>query len=465
MHPSPTAPSVKYVGLDVHAETLAVAIADPTGEVRSHGNIPAHTHALDKLHRRLSADGSEVRYVYEAGPTGFSLCRHLRSRGIVCEVVCPSLIPKRPSQRIKTDRRDALSLARLYRSGELTFITVPDEADEAIRDLVRARLAAVEDLRRCRQRIKGFLLRYGRRYCGKSSWTAEHLNYLSRQTFPFPAQRLAFEELVRAVDDPAARLARLTAAIEEQVTTWARLPLVKALMCLRGVALINAVTLVCEIGDFRRFRHPSKFMAFVGITPSEDTSGTRRHVGSITKAGNDACRRALVEAAWHYRLPAQVSPSIRLRQHGQPKTVTDIAWKAQVRLCGRYRALLHRHKKSVVAVTAIARELAGFVWAIAQVVEGVVLPERSKPLTAPGPAKRDYVITPPRPLVRRPRTSSSGAQGAPIRTDEVSPLRVATGGDASRGLERPSPPLTRPSESTTRCAPEKALKGRKPPGR
>ena len=369
MNSSPTLQRIKYIGLDVHAETIAVGLAASSGDLRSYGNIPAHTHALDKLHRRLSEDGAEVRYVYEAGPTGFALCRHLRSRQIVCEVVSPSLIPKRASDRVKTDRRDALNLARLFRAGELTPIHVPDEMDEAIRDLVRCRLTAVQDLRRCRQRIKGFLLRYGRRYSGKSSWTAEHLNYLSAIKFSFPAQQIAFEELLSAVKDPADRIERLETALEEQIKTWARLPLVKALMCLRGLALINAVTWVAEIGEFSRFDHPSKLMAFVGLTPSEDSSGQRRQQGSITKTGNAACRRAVVEAAWQYRLPARVTPTIRARHHGQSKAVLDIAWKAQVRLCSRYRQLVVR-KKPVIALTAVARELVGFIWAITRTVEG-----------------------------------------------------------------------------------------------
>lgn len=386
---------MKYVGLDVHAETIAVGIADTNGDLRAYGNIPAHTVALDKLHRRLLEDRSAVRYVYEAGPTGFALCRHLRSRGIVCEVVCPSLIPKRASDRVKTDRRDALGLARLFRANELTFIHVPDEADEAIRDLVRCRLAAVQDLRRCRQRIKGFLLRYGKRYSGKSSWTAAHLNYLSAIKFPFPAQQIAFEELLNAVKDPADRIERLESALEAHAKTWTRWPLVQALMCLRGMALINAVTWVAEIGDFCRFDHPSKLMAFVGLTPSEDSSGQRRQQGPITKAGNAACRRALVEAAWQYRLPARVSPTIRARQHGQPKALLDIAWKAQVRLCARYRDLVASRKKPVVALTAVARELVGFIWAIARTVAGKTVPIRqTQPAQSPAPKPASGKVPP-----------------------------------------------------------------------
>ena len=362
MNPSPTPQIIKYIGLDVHAQTVAVAIALERGEVLSYGTIPSHSHAMDRLHKKLSADGAQVRYVYEAGPTGFWLARHLRRQKIACELVSPSLVPKKSGDHVKTDRRDALTLARLYRAGELSFVHVPDEADEAIRDLGRTRLRAVEDLRRCRQRIKGFLLRYGRRYDGRSAWTQEHLNYLSGQKFTHPGQQIAFEELLNAVQDPAQRIERLTKVIAAQVETWSRRPLVQALMCLRGLALLNAATWVCEIGDFSRFTHPRELMSYIGITPSEDSSGERRRQGGITKTGNEACRRAIIEAAWQYRLPARVTPHIRQRHHGQPKAVIDLAWKAQTRLCERYQALLRHRKKAVVVVTAIGRELVGFLW-------------------------------------------------------------------------------------------------------
>lgn len=400
MHTSPTVNTIKYVGLDVHGESIAVAVAEATGEVRSYGNIPSHTHALDKLHKKLSADGATVHYIYEAGPTGFWLARHLRERKLVCQIVSPSLIPKRASDRVKTDRRDALALARLYRAGELTFVHVPDQTDEAIRDLVRTRLRAVEDLRRCRQRIKAFLLRYGRRYSGKSSWTTEHLNYLSVQKFELAGQQLAFEELVNAAQDPAQRLERLTLAIEQQVAQWSRLPMVKALMSLRGFALIHAATWVAEIGDFNRFEHPTQLMSFIGITPSEDSSGKRRLQGSITKAGNDACRRAIVEAAWQYRLPARITPGIRARHAGLPKAITDIAWKAQTRLCERYLHLLRQHKKPVVIITALGRELAGFVWAIARAVDGQPVPR----------------VNPQIPVAKLPPGAGrGGAGGSPVK--------------------------------------------------
>lgn len=402
MNPSPTAQTIKYVGLDVHAETVAVAIAREGGDVLSYGTVPAHSHSMDRLHKKLAADSAQVRYVYEAGPTGFWLARHLRRQKIVCEIVSPSLVPRKSGQRVKTDRRDALTLARLYRASELSFVRVPDEADEAMRDLVRTRLRTVEDLRRCRQRIKGFLLRYGRRYDGRSAWTEEHLNYLSRQKFDHPGQQIAFEELLNAVQDPSGRLERLTKAIQGQVEPWSRRPLVQALMCLRGLALINAVTWVCEIGDFSRFTHPRELMSYIGITPSEDSSGQKRRQGAITKTGNEACRRAIIEAAWQYRLPARVTPHIRKRQHGQPKAVIDIAWKAQMRLCERYQALVRHRKKTVVVVTAVGRELVGFLWAIAREIEapGTTAAEASK-RKATEALKERNIPAPPRARARR----------------------------------------------------------------
>ena len=404
MNPSPTAQTIKYVGLDVHAQTVAVAIAHAGGDVVSYGTVPAHSHSMDRLHKKLSEGGAQVRYVYEAGPTGFWLARHLRGKKIPCEIVSPSLVPKKSGDRVKTDRRDALALARLYRAGELSFVHVPDEADEAMRDLVRTRLRAVEDLRRCRQRIKGFLLRYGRRYDGRSAWTAEHLNYLSRQKFDHPGQQIAFEELLNAVQDPAQRIERLTKAIEAQVQPWSRRPLVEALMCLRGLALINAVTWVAEIGDFTRFTHPSQLMSYIGITPSESSSGQKRRQGAITKTGNEACRRAIIEAAWQCRLPARVTPHIRQRHHGQPQAVIALAWKAQTRLCARYQDLIRHRKKTVVVVTAIGRELVGFLWAIAREIHtpGTAAAEALKRKT-PDALKKE-TQTPVKPVAQAGRS-------------------------------------------------------------
>ena len=356
---------VHYIGLDVHKESIAVSIAPQNStEVRRYGVIGGTLDAVDKLIKRLSGPDVELRFVYEAGPCGFVLCRHLRSKGIHCDVVSPSLVPKKASDRVKTDRRDADQLARLYRAGELTPIHVPDQEDEAIRDLIRARTAAVNDQRQVRNRLKGFLLRQGFRYTGKSSWTDAHKRYLSGLLMPQPAQQIVFQECIHAIDDATERLERLTQAVEDALPGWKWEPMVRALMSLRGFQILNAMTIVAEAGDLSRFTDPRSLMHFFGLTPSEHTSSNKRVLGGITKCGNAHCRRVLTEAAWHYRLKPLVSQAMQKRQEHQGKEVRLIAWKAQQRLHKRFKQLAVR-KKSVVAVTAIARELAGFVWAIA----------------------------------------------------------------------------------------------------
>lgn len=356
---------IHYIGLDVHKETIAVSIAPQhSTEVRRYGIIGGTLDAVDKLIKKLSQPGVELRFVYEAGPCGFVLCRYLRSKGFVCIVVCPSLIPKRASDRVKTDRRDADQLARLYRAGELTAIHIPDPEDEAVRDLVRVRAAAVVDQRKARNRLKGFLLRLGFRYTGKSSWTDAHKRYLSGLVMAFAPQQIAFQEYIHAVDEATERLERLTQAVPEALPGWKWEPVVRALMCLRGVEVLTAMTLVAEVGDFSRFDNPGSLMHFLGLTPSEHSSSDKRVQGPITKCGNAHCRRVLSEAAWQYRLKPKVSLAMQKRQEQQSKEVRMIAWKAQLRLHKRFRQLSVR-KKSVVAATAVARELAGFVWAIA----------------------------------------------------------------------------------------------------
>lgn len=356
---------VHYIGLDVHKETIAVAIAPQnTTEVRSYGIIGGALEAVDKLVKKLSAQNVELRCVYEAGPCGFVIHRYLKSKGIQCDVVAPSLIPKKASDRVKTDRRDAEQLARLYRAGELRAIHVPDQEDEAIRDLIRARTAAVCDQRQVRNRLKGFLLRQGFRYSGKTSWNDAHKRYLSGLLMPQPAQQIVFQECIHAIDDATQRVERLTQAVEDALAGWKWEPVVRALMSLRGVQVLNAMTLVAEAGDMTRFTDPRQLMSFFGLTSCEHTSGSRRYQGGITKCGNSHCRRVLTEAAWHYRLKPQVSEAMQKRQEKQSKQVRLIAWKAQQRLHKRFRSLLVR-KKSVVVVTAVARELTGFIWAIA----------------------------------------------------------------------------------------------------
>jgi len=356
---------IHYIGLDVHKETIAVSIAPAnTTEVRRYGIIGGTLAAVDKVIKKLSPPGVEVRLVYEAGPCGFVLCRHLRSQGYHCDVVAPSLIPKKASDRVKTDRRDADQLARLHRAGELTAIHVPDQEDEAVRDLVRARASAVVEQRKARNRLKGFLLRLGFRYTGKSSWNDAHKRYLAGLVMPQPPQQIAFQEYIHAIDDATARLERLTQAVEDALPGWKWEPVVRALMSLRGVQVLTAMTLVAEVGDFSRFDEARSLMHFFGLTPSEHSSGGSRAQGGITKCGNAHCRRVLTEAAWQYRLKPKVSEAMQKRQEHQSKEVRMMAWNAQQRLHQRFKQLSVR-KKSVVAATAVARELAGFVWAIA----------------------------------------------------------------------------------------------------
>jgi len=356
---------VHYLGLDVHKDSIAVSIAPQNStEVRRYGIIGGTLGAVDNLLKKLSKPGLELRLVYEAGPCGFVLCRHLRSKGIHCDLVCPSLIPRKASDRVKTDRRDADQLARLYRAGELTPINVPDQEDEAIRDLIRARTAAVHDQRRARNRLKGFLLRLGFRYTGKTSWNDAHKRYLSGLLMPRPAQQIAFQEYIHAIDDATERVARLNTAVLDALPSWKWEPVVRALMTLRGLQELSAMTLIAEAGDLSRFENPRSLMHFFGLTPSEHSSGDKRVQGGITKGGNAHCRHVMTEAAWHYRLKPLVSEAMQKRQEHQSKEVRLIAWKAQQRLHKRFKQLAVR-KKSVVAVTAVARELVGFVWAIA----------------------------------------------------------------------------------------------------
>lgn len=303
--------------------------------------------------------------VYEAGPCGYVLYRHLAARGIEVEVIAPSLTPQRVGERIKTDRRDSVMLARLARAGELSAVRVPDSQDEAIRDLMRAREDAVRAQRVARQQLKALLLRQDIRYAGKTSWTPAHLRWLATLKLPHPAQQLAFQEYVETVTQSSQRLARLETAITEEVSTWRLAPLVRVLEALRGIQLIAAATLVAEIGDIARFAHPRHLMGYLGLVPSESSSGPRRRTGAITKSGNRHARRMLVEVAWLYRYPARITPILQRRLEGLAPEIREIAWKAQVRLCARFRRLAARHLQHNKIVVAIARELTGFIWAIA----------------------------------------------------------------------------------------------------
>lgn len=362
--------SITIVGLDNHKNSIEIVTADTDGarEVRRFGTIGGTMDALDRAVRKLASRGSTLRFVYEAGPCGYEIYRHLTAKGFSCKVVAPSKTPKKSGDRIKNDRRDAEALARLERAGELTAIHVPREEDEAMRDLSRAREDAVGALRIARQQLKAFLLRYGKRYVGKQSWTLVHMRWLSDITLPHPAQQIVLQESIATVRVCTERTARLTDQILQLLPQWRWNPVVKALQALRGVAPIVAVTTIAEIGDLSRFENPRRLMAYLGLIPSEYSTGESIHRGSITKTGNGHVRRALVEAAHAYAFPARVSRHLLKRQEGLPEPVLAIAWKAQVRLCGKFRRLMAKGKAKNKVVTAIARELSGFMWAIAREV-------------------------------------------------------------------------------------------------
>ena len=360
----------KYIGLDVHKERNEIAIADgATGEVRLYGSISNDLHALEKLVVKLRADNTKLHFVYEAGPCGFVIYRRLVQLGEDCIVVAPSRIPRRSGDQVKTDRRDAIMLARLHRAGELTAIHVPDEGDEAIRDLVRARTDAMTDLRDNRHRLKAFLLRHGYKYSGKSSWTAPHLRYLRELVLAHPAHKVVLEEYLMAITQVGERIERLEQHIQTQAARWRMKPVVDALMGLRGVQLLTAVSLVAELGDLSRFAHPRQLMAYLGLVSREYSSGSKRRQGSITKAGNSHARWFLIESAQHYRLAPKVSKEFSPRLEKLPRRLQEISWKAQVRLHKKYWAMLLRGKRVQTVQVAVARELVGFVWAMARSVQ------------------------------------------------------------------------------------------------
>jgi transposase len=355
--------TVRFVGLDVHADSIAIAVAEPgRSQPAVLATIP---NDKSKLLKRLRSLG-RVRCCYEAGPTGFQLQRDLTAAGIPCEVIAPSLVPAKAGDRVKTDRRDAVKLARFLRSGDLTAIHVPDSATEAMRDLERARSDAVKAERAARQQLNHFLLRHGRRYTGKTKWTANHFRWVREQLFEHEAQRRVLGDYLAAVLSASDRVDGLTRSVVELVDSWALRPLVKALQSMRGISTLGAVVLAAEIGDFRRFASAGEFMSYTGLVPSENTTGEARQQGRITKCGNAHVRRTLVEAAWAYRFRPGRSEVLRRRSKGVSAEVQRVAWKAQERLCGRYRRLMGRGKEKNKVATAIARELAGFVWAIAR---------------------------------------------------------------------------------------------------
>jgi transposase len=357
--------------MDVHKEKIIVAIAEDgrTGEIRQYGSINNSPDALVKLMKKLAGRGASLHFCYEAGPCGYGAYRQIIAAGHRCDVVAPSLIPKATGDRVKTDRRDAMMLAKLHRAGELTAVWVPGEADEAMRDLVRLRAAAANQLQRARLQLQAFLLRHGRIYHGTvRSWTQSHYRWLSAQKFEQPAHRVVFQAYVNAVLAADERQRMAEQQIAELLPAWAMKPVVDALCALKGVSTLTATTILVSTGDLSRFRSADQLMSYFGLVPSEHSSGPNVRRGGITKTGNHEVRRVLIQAAWSYHWPARVTPQGIKEMVAASSTVREIAWKAQLRLTKRFQKLSKQGKPLPVVVTAIARELLGFVWAIGRTV-------------------------------------------------------------------------------------------------
>ena len=361
-----------FVGLDVHKDTIAVAVArEGWGDAESVGTITNQPEAIAKLVRKLGPVGG-LHFCYEAGPCGYGIYRQIKEMGASCLVAAPSLIPRKPGERIKTDRRDAKKLARLLRSGELTRVWVPDERQEALRDLVRAREDAVEDVRRKRNQITKFLLRLDvRAPKGVKPWGVKYKQWLKSIHFNQTVQEVVLREYLHAIESVEAMSDRLEKEIEEQSKSSDLAPVIESLQVLRGVGVITAATVVAEAGDLTRFDSPRQLMSYAGLVPSEYSSGGTRHLGKITKSGNAHIRRVLVESAWHYRRPPAVGAPLRKRQEGRSEEMKAVSWHAQHRLNLKFRRLVGKGKPSQVAVVSMARELLGFMWAIAQEVKKI----------------------------------------------------------------------------------------------
>jgi transposase len=362
--------------MDTHKEftDISYALEGRENAPQHYGKIPSRKQAVQKLVRQFQSKypGASLHFCYEAGPCGYWMYRLLSSMNQLCYVVAPSLIPKKPGERVKTDKRDSLKLTQLLKTGDLNPIYVPSEEEEAIRDLSRAREAAMHDLNDARYRLKALLLRNHIQYKGTANWSLQHLRWLTAIVLPHPAQQFVLQELVQTINERTNRLERLDNELLYRVKLWRYYPVVKAIQALRGVRLLVAVGVIAELGDLNRFDQATKLMSYVGLTPSEHTSSDRRRLGGLTKAGNSRARRLLVEGAHSYRFPAKVSKEMQQRQEGLPKAVLDIAWRAQLRLCKRYQYMSRRGKNSNVIKAAIARELIAFIWAIAR---EVVLPQ------------------------------------------------------------------------------------------
>jgi transposase len=355
--------TILYVGMDVHKESISIACAAEGEDIRQYGTISNNLAVLDSIVRKLVGTGQIPYFVYEAGPGGYTLYRHLRDKGLTCMVAAPSLIPRKAGDRIKTDKRDAAMLARLLRAGELTQVHVPDADDEAVRDMFRARCDAKQMEKIARQNLLSFLLRIGMSYAG-SHWTKMHFRWLDALSLPQAAQQLVLQEYLDTIKQCRERVIRYDTMLQDTVAQWKREPEVRKLQSLRGVSFFTAAGLIAELGDLRRFKSARQLMAYAGLVPSENSSGGKTRRGGITKTGNNNVRWLLVESAWSYRLKARKSAYLLKRQEGVSDAVAELSWKAQVRLCGRYQRLLQKGKPKGKIIVSIARDLAGFIWAL-----------------------------------------------------------------------------------------------------
>jgi transposase len=362
-----------YLGLDVHKDSITLAIAEPgpQGEIRLYGSFSNDLHALEKVLAKIrkAHPDTDLQVAYEAGPCGFGIARRLQQLNIPCLVAAPSLIPKQPGAPFKNDKRDAKKIARLLRAGELTPVYIPEPTDEAIRDLCRARTDAVDDLRRSRQRLKSFLLRHDYRYQGNANWSQPHMRYLRELVLPHPAMKAILEEYLQAIDAAHDRVTRIEASMFALLADWRLQPAVHALMAFRGFQEVAAMILVSELGDIHRFPHPRQIMTYLGLVSTEHSSGPKQHLGAISRCGNGHARWLLVECAQHYALAPKVSKELSRRQEQQPSPVRALSWKAQNRLHLRFSRLHARRLPRNKIKVAVARELCGFVWALLRTCE------------------------------------------------------------------------------------------------